>query len=546
MFRAAPCRFLRSVAAGGGALLALTLGGPLAADDYFVDPAGSDDADGRTRATAWASVERAADAVPAGEHRIRLAPGDYPLARTVALKGGVTLVGANLQWDRKRPDAPRFSVLHPGPDWPRADFANFIKPPDNTPDQYLLRAAKHARGVTVREVRLRGTVAEGDAEIRATGGFHADQAENLTLEGLDVREFRLSGLRLLYCSDLRVAGCRVHNASTEKAPHGNGKSRWGGLIWTAWPKRALFEDCRVTSDAVRGYGFKGGGSDGCRITRCVVEGQYFAIEHPHEHEFGLEIDHCRLGGCISVPKGGGQTDPTKRGHDRSVHIHHNYLTDSYTVEGPRGYLEFAHNWVHVEKPGGRCYTHHGGENRGPVLIHHNLFENVDRSLVWMNTGYFAGLKFYNNTVSAADAGGRSGYLFDSYTADRLDDWEVKNNLIVAAWSRPRRLLPDRNGVSGKIELGRNLFVNLTDVPPAAGTLTPADLPGGAPYSTLIREGDKPAPFYRPTDAASPVVDAGEDVGLPFAGDAPELGAFEFVPEGSDYDDPWADWALPKE
>ena len=354
-----------------------------------------------------------------------------------------------------------------------------------------------------------------------------------------MRSFRLCGLRLLYCAGLRVTGCRLVDAVTEKAG-----SRWGGQIWTAWPTRALFENCRLTNETGGGYGFKGGGSEGVRITRCVTEGHYFSVEHPHENEFGLEIDHCRLGGCISVPKGGPGADPRARGYDRSVYIHHNLLTDSYTVEGPRNHLEFAYNLVHVEKPGGRCYTHHGGTNPGPVSIHHNVFENVDRALVWMNTGYFAGLRFENNTVFAADAGGRGGYLFDSYTADRLDDWRVRNNLIVAAWSRPRALLPDRNGVPTKIAVASNLLVNLTDMPAGGRNWTAADLTGGSVYSLLTRAGDKPGPFYRPASADAFPVDRGEDAGRPFAGAAPDLGAFEFVPPGSDYADPWADWSVP--
>ena len=468
---------------------------PAVGGDYFVSPDGSDEADGSSKQTAWRTVEHACDAVPAGEHRIRLAPGDYPLARTAVLKGGVSLVGTIKQWDKNRPDAARFSVLLPGPDWPRAD-----EPGDNAPGQYLLRAAKHADGVTVRDVRLRGT-AEPDPKPGArggdgraavvTGGFHADQAGGLILENLDVRTFRLCGLRLLYCSDLRVSGCRLHNTGLEKAG-----SRWGGQIWTAWPKDALFEECRLTCDAMGAYGFKGGGSDGCRITRCVTSGHYFSVEHPHENEFGLEIDHCRLGGCISVPKGGPQGDPAKRGHARSVYIHHNLLSDSYTVEGPRNYLEIAYNHIDIERPNGRCYTQHGGDSPGPVSIHHNIVTNVDRSAVWMNRGYAAGIDFHNNTVFAADAGGRSGYLLDSYADDRLDDWDVKNNVFVAAWPRPRALLPDRNGVPAKIAATRNLLLNVTVPASAAGNFTAADLPGGAGFGVgaigLSGAGDRPA------------------------------------------------------
>ena len=506
------------------ALLAalLTAAAPAAADVFHVAPAGDDAADGGSPGTAWATVGHALDAVPAGDpaapHVVRLAPGDYPLAGTAVLKSGVTLIGSKWPWDANDRDRARFSVLRPGPGWKKAAAVG-----DNDPSQYLLRIEKGARGVTVRDVRFRGDRTDG-GEVVATGGFHADQPKGLTLEGLDLAEFRTCGLRLLYAKGARVSGCRLHDTALEKAGR-----HWGGQVWVAWPKDATFEDCRLTCDAMGGYGFKGSGADGCRITRCATAGHYFSVEFPHENLFGLEIDHCRLGGCISVPKGGPQGDPAERGHARSVYIHHNHLSDSYTVEGPRQYLEFAYNLVAIDRPNGRCYTQHGGEVPGPVSIHHNIFVNVDRSLVWMNRGYAGGIDFFNNTAFAADAGDRSGFLFDSYTADRLDDWRIKNNLIVAAWPRPRRLLPDRNGVPAKIELEANLFHNLTDVPPGGNDLGPVrNLTG-----LIERTGDRPAPFFRPV-ADSPLIDAGVDVGLPFAGDAPDVGAVEFVPPGSDY------------
>ena len=515
------------------AFLLLTAAPAAPAETYHVAPGGDDAANGLTRASAFATLGRACGAADAGD-TVRLAPGDYPLGRTAVLKGGVTLVGADRPWDRNDRDAVRFSTLRPGPGWARADPLA-----DDDPGQYLLRAAKGAAGVTVRHVRFRGVPAggaeSGGAAPVVTGAFHADRADRLTLDRLDVEGFRACGLRLLACRGMTVAGCRLRDAALEQVPHGGGGGRWGGMIWTRWPKDSVVENCRIEGDRSGGYGIKGHGSDGFRVTRCVVTGPYFSLEHPHENEFGLEIDHCRFDGCISVPKGGPQADPATRGHARSVYIHHNLLTDSYTVEGPRQYLEFAYNYVHAERPNGRCYTHHGGEVPGPVLIHHNVFENVDRACVWMNRGFAGGVKFYNNTVFAADAGGRSGVLFDSWSADRLDGWELKNNIFTAAWTRPRTLLPDRPGVRAKVALAANRYRFVT--PPADSDAAPFD------PAMLTVAGDKPAPFFRPP-AGSPLVDVGEDVGLPFAGAAPDVGAFEFVPPGSDDEDPWADWAVP--
>jgi hypothetical protein len=138
--------------------------------------------------------------------------------------------------------------------------------------------------------------------------------------------------------------------------------------------------------------------------------------------------------------------------------------DSYSIEGPRGDLEFDHNYVHVEKLGGRIYSHHGAKSKGPMRIHHNVVENVDMSLVWMNEGLVKNMLVFNNTIFCADAGRRSGNLLDAWTAERLNNWQFKKHIAVAAWSRPRQVHPMERGVPEKITVTHNLFVNFQNVP----------------------------------------------------------------------------------
>jgi hypothetical protein len=271
-----------------------------------------------------------------------------------------------------------------------------------------------------------------------------------------------------------------------------------------------------------GYGYKGGGHVGVRIHHNYVDvSGGFAIESAHENEFGVEIDHNYLTRCISIPKSGQGADPDSRGYEYSFWIHDNYLTDSYTVEGPRNHLRLSHNYIHVERPNGRIYTHHGGINHGPVWIHHNVIENVDRALVWMNNGLAENIYIYNNTIFCADAGRRTGALLGAYSGDRLGNWVFKNNVVIAAWSQSRKLFPDQRGVPEKINATHNLCINVTGVP--EGNYADVD-PG------LRREGDKPWHFYLPAGEGSPVVDRGEDVGFPSKGKAPDIGAFELGEE----------------
>jgi hypothetical protein len=175
-----------------------------------------------------------------------------------------------------------------------------------------------------------------------------------------------------------------------------------------------------------------------------------APKGPDDNEYGVEIDHNYATRWISIPKSGQSANPTKEGHEYTLWIHHDLLTDSYTIEGPRNHLRLSHNYIRIEKTGGRLYTHHGGRNHGPVWIHHNVVENVDRALIWMNQGLAQNIHVYNNTVFCADAGKRANSVLSAWTAERLDNWVVKNNIIVAAPTQARRLFPDQRGVPSKI------------------------------------------------------------------------------------------------
>lgn len=135
----------------------------------------------------------------------------------------------------------------------------------------------------------------------------------------------------------------------------------------------------------------------------------------------------------------------------------------------------------------------------------------------MNNGLAENIYVYNNTVFCADAGERTGAILDSYTGERLNNWVVKNNIFIAPKSRPRVFFPTKRGVGEKIAATDNVCINVTGA--LEGNLAGVD-PGFA------RKGEKPWPYYAPADMQSFIVDRGVDVGLPFKGKAPEIGAFE--------------------
>ena len=211
-----------------------------------------------------------------------------------------------------------------------------------------------------------------------------------------------------------------------------------------------------------------------------------------------------------------------------MRIHHNLLTDSYTVEGPRNHLRFDHNHVRIEKTGGRVYSQHGGNNKGPVWIHHNVVENLDRAFVWKNRGTAENVQVFNNTVYCADAGDRAAAIIDAYSDAKqpIKGWIVKNNVFVAPKSQPRRLLSAK--AAAGVTATHNLGVNVTAMPEG-------NFAGHAPG--FVGKGNKPWPFFAPASAESYVVGRGTDVGLPFKRKAPPLGAFDLGEKKPGWDIP---------
>lgn len=481
-------------------ILCASIAGTARADTFYVatDGVDADDRAATTKQTAWRSLAYACERVPAGEHTIELGSGTFIAKRAARPKSGVTIIGQGIDGD----SATRIVAAK---DWKLSDNPNRG---DEVPEDECLIVWRDVSDMAVRDLVLAST-----PDHRITAGLYGRGVKGAEVANLHVHDFRWAGLQLIRSRNLNVHHNRVENASTEK-------HKWhNGLIRTRWIKDSKVHHNRIVSTEGGGYGYKGGGHERVRIHHNhieVVGG--FSIESAHEHEFGVEIDHNFLNRCVSVPKGNQSADPADRDCEYTFWIHHNLMTHSYTIEGPRNHLRVSHNHIRIEKTNGRVYTHHGGTNHGPVWIHHNVIENVDRALIWMNEGLAENIFVYNNTVFCADAGDRAGGLIGAYSEERLNNWVVKNNVFVAPASQPRSLMDQKRGVPTKITATHNVCVNVTDVP-ENNRIVDAGALG------LRRTGDKPWPFFAPAKDG-PLVDTGVDVGLPANG-KPDIGAYEF-------------------
>ncbi len=498
-------------------LLATSLAGR--ADTFHVTAAGADDAkrDGKSPEQAWASLAFACEQVPAGMHTIRIGAGNFTATRQAVPKNGVTIQGSGSTGE----NATR---LVASKEWKLRAAIGAEDDEGKNQDEYLI-AFRRGQDITVKSLEL-----ASDPAHPITGAFYCRDGKNITLEDLVVHDFRWNGFRIEFSQNVTVANCVLTDCSSIK----RGGTE-GGHIRTRWISESRLHHNRILSTTGRGYGYKGSGHVNVRIDHNFIDVGYFAIESAHEGEYGVEIDHNYLTRCISVPKGGQSQHPSQKNCTFTFWIHDNLLTDSYTIEGPRNHMRISHNYIRIEKEGGRVYTHHGGTNHGPVWIDHNIIENVDRAVVWMNQGLAENIYLVNNTITCADAGDRTDAICGAYSAERLSNWVVKNNVILAPESKPRKLFPTAREVPTKIVAEGNLLVNVSEGP--KGNFI-GEKPG------FLKKGDNPWAIYQPADAKSFVVDRGLVLEkpfwgpeLPFEGKAPDIGAVEFGEKLREWDVP---------
>ncbi|OAV42824.1 right-handed parallel beta-helix repeat-containing protein [Lewinella sp. 4G2] len=476
---------------------------------YFVATDGVDDdtRDGLSTATAWASLAYACERVPGdinAPDTIQIGAGTFIVTEAATPEPGVAIQGEGADQ----------TILRSGPDWVMTN-----RPKDEAWQDYIISFEKFPLGyngiqttnMTVRNLRLESTL-----DNLTHGGIYFRDVDSILIENLEIVDFGWAGIAIQFGEQIEVRGCYIENANRTEDDF------FSGNIHTAWLRDAKFHDIiyrnTVPGDRQWGVGYKGGGHTNVQIYDSDFStGSGFDIEIPFEQEFGVDIYNNTFNRTVSVPKGGANGDPASRGFTYSMRIRDNYFTNGYDIEGPREYMEVCHNFFDVQNDNGRCYAQFGSTNIiGRNSIHHNVAVGVDRSFFWVNGGLDT-VDFYNNTLYYENADNRAGAMIA--VRSTVTGWNIKNNLLVSPADQPRLVGAVMNGPSTEFEA--NLAVNALDASLPAGNYLDED-PG------LNESGAMPDTFFAPASATSFVVDRGVDVGFPFEGAAPDIGAYEYV------------------
>ncbi|MBD3318245.1 MAG: hypothetical protein GF344_20875, partial [Chitinivibrionales bacterium] len=483
--------------------LILLVAGMAGANVYHVDTAGVDAADRDGSADApWRTLAYSVSKVPQGDHEIKLGPGLFVESRTSYPESGLTITGAGAEGD----DA---TIIQAASDWSLdgtphdENYTNYLI----AVDSWAMSRSSRAGDFTIRGIQFRSPE---DALI--DGALYFKDCDNVTVYDCVFEDFKWTAMYFAYDNNVHVHDCFIKNANVVEDRH------WSGNIKTWWVRHSEFNNItsRNTIHKNWGVGYKGSGHENTKIHHCSFIGEGFSIEIPFDAEYGVEIYQCTLSSPISVPLPDQTRDPNELGYDYTFWIHHNYMTCSYAVEGPRNHLRISHNFIQItDNVNGRVYSQFGGDTEGPMWVHHNVVENADRSFIWKGSGRLDSVYVYNNTVYLADAGDRAASVLDAWHSEQfgtMDGWEVKNNIFVAAATQRRNF-----GDTANMDASHNVCLFVENVP---GGNFPEQDPG------LSLAGEKPFPFYAPAGPSSFVVDRGVEVGFDFVGIAPDIGAFE--------------------
>lgn len=461
--------------------------------NYYVSTNGVDTLarDGESVESAWKTLSYACERSPEGS-TIVLGAGTFIESKSSFPKNGVTIKGVD----------SASTIIKPSTQW-----VVDPSPRKNIKTEYLVVLERRSN------IKINNLKFVCDTPFYINGAIYAIYSKNIEINHLKVEEFRWAGVFLRECSFVKIHDSYFLNAAQQR----DGES--SGLIRSRYLSNSEIYDNIIKTTYKDGYGYKASGHRNTKIYRNYIDVNYFGIESAHENEYGLEIFENTITRCISIPKGGPQDNPANSGHKYSVWIHDNHLSDSYTVEGPRNYLRINNNYINIKKTNGRVYTQHGGVTYGPVWIDHNVIVNVDRAFVWKNQGTAHNHYIYNNTVFCANAADRTGSIL-SVPGD-VKNWVFKNNIVVCPDDKPRSLFGSKVLADSVLFASNNVFMNVNNV---TGSGVINNFTGQDPM--LAMSGEIPFPYYAPKDETSFVVDKGLDVGFPYVGNAPDIGAYE--------------------
>jgi len=502
------------------------------ATTYYVSPTGSNSNNG-TSGAPWSTLSYACSKANISGDIIHVNAGSYTETSRAALAAGVSIEG----------DGPTSSIIK----------VHYTTTDVNDAYLYLSggTAAQHISGITL----------DGD-NLAGDNAIVVYDRSNVSIYSCTVTNFHIQGVRFDGSSSSNT-GNSIHDCTLTNSGGVNSsdrqstlfmKNQTGLLIYNNTLNQTLRTSANTTGDGIRYEG----GNRGIKLYNNVFNGLYPAGEWTFLMEcwssdkqtgigHGLEIYSNTIVGLIDFGSG-----LYKGTYAYSVSFHDNVTGDNVT------------HGASVYKTGFELEELVDG-----VEIYNNLFKNLDRSIYFCHNGTagrFSNINIHTNiirdvpysyttaTVNGTDYGYGFGIVFaGTGIPEYAQNINIRNNTISAYAASPGGVgvwLDTRGNVSN-VDIQNNIIQGFSQAP--VGTAG-----GGGTFNTLVAQknifwgngnsnnlllsnitvsnltndgGIKSNPLFISTtdfhlQSTSPAIDAGVNVGLPFSGNAPDLGAFE--------------------
>ena len=489
--------------------------------DYFVSTKGSDSNGNGTQSKPWKTLGFACTKVPANQgHTIKLSEGTFVELRVI-VPTGINIAGAGI--DR--------TII-------RADPSFYHHPPDPgfSHDKFLIDLSSNV--IATGNQSVKDLTIDGD-EKKLHGGILVKNRTNILLKRIKVQSTNFTGIWLWEVKDSRVSEATIKNCA------------WGSSAWSSGAiditnlERVEFDNIQV--DENFGYGIKALGTNGpmhyVKIhdsnisvapfgqwkTDSGADAPNIAVEFWNVDLLGCEFYNNYVDNIISLVMDKEEWRTSKG--SQTIRVYNNVVDlgtrakgYGYALEVSLHDIEIDHNYI-LKGSHGIVNWDKGETMMSNWTIHHNIFYGIadqyPAEIVRAQNSGLHNIKFYNNTVEFS--GTRTTNLIAVY-GGTSENIEIRNNLIINSNTSynyyPNKILHVEKGTLTNVVFTNNFLCNqpLGSVPGKSEHNKDGD-------PKLRKGGNRPLPYYLP-ESDSPVIDSGVDVGLPFEGSAPDIGAHE--------------------
>lgn len=474
-----------------------------------VSPTGNDAAAG-TAAAPLRSVARAmANTAAATATVIDLAPGTHDLGDApLALRGNVTLRGAGPDATTLRGSLTLNKVTAVAVE--NLTLAGNAAP-DAPPLPVTAIVARDGTDLTLRQLRITGYTQGGivlERWRRAAIDFCTlvDTTENTYKRDRKTPAKQSTAILIGDVTDTAIRHCTIDTSGAGGRGIGTTKQSWGKTPWADPPTRLIrleIAHCTITVDQWHAW----------NVPDTTTHPPQMTIELWHAFSEDVEIHHCKLNNNVSLSADpDGKTPPAQR----TVRMHHNRFdliptgqNYRYAVEPYVPRFRFDHNLIiHGIYP---IATWGKTASFEDMMIHHNIFYGTGDSQALINSlAALPGLTFAHNTVYLTTRQQKPMATFTN-PEEKNTNQRIVNNLFLST-------VDQAAGIGFTLGVANNGFWR---VPPT----------GKAPkaaVNAIAAEGAIDIPFFAPRPNG-PAIDAAtvlQDLPVPAAGKAPDLGAIE--------------------